>query len=100
MSLKISFSSFEEFLIFHIITDLKPDSFFSKIQDPYITRSLPYVIGTPAFMQDDDVGLVEMPSGTHHLLNLFLPSMPTKNLRVLVLSEFELTTIVCMYSQF
>lgn len=32
-------------------------------QDPYIGRSLPYIIGTQAFYQDDDVGLVDEPSG-------------------------------------
>ncbi|ELT97183.1 hypothetical protein CAPTEDRAFT_196064 [Capitella teleta] len=30
--------------------------------DPYIGRSLPYIIGTQAFYQDDDVGLVDEPS--------------------------------------
>ena len=33
-------------------------------QDPYINRPLPHLIGTPAFYQTDDVGLVEELSGS------------------------------------
>lgn len=29
-----------------------------------MTRPLPHIIGTPLFMQEDDVGLVEPPSGS------------------------------------
>ncbi|KAI0209401.1 WASH complex subunit 2C, partial [Lamellibrachia satsuma] len=31
-------------------------------KDPYLSRPLPYLIGTPAFQQSDDIGLVEQPS--------------------------------------
>ena len=32
---------------------------FSYLQDPYVTRPLPYLIGTPQFIEDDNVGLTE-----------------------------------------
>lgn len=34
------------------------------LQDPYINRLLPLLIGTPKFMEDDCVGLAEEESGT------------------------------------
>ena len=34
-----------------------------EAKDPYLPRALPYMIGSQAFMQDDDVGLVDMSSG-------------------------------------
>ena len=34
-----------------------------EAKDPYLHRALPYMIGSNAFMQDDDVGLLDMPSG-------------------------------------
>ena len=36
---------------------------FLTHQDPYITRPMPYLIGTPQFMEDDNVGLMEDVSG-------------------------------------
>ena len=34
-----------------------------EAKDPYLHRPLPYLIGSQAFAQDDDVGLIDLPSG-------------------------------------
>lgn len=36
------------------------ESFFPVFQDPYLDRTLPHLIGTPNFMQDDNVGLKDI----------------------------------------
>lgn len=54
----------------HIICWVTLHIDISLSQDPYISRPLPYIIGSQAFYQDDDVGLVDEPSGkTDHWLD-------------------------------
>jgi hypothetical protein len=36
---------------------------FVFTQDPYVVRTLPCLIGSPMFLQDDNVGLMEDVSG-------------------------------------
>ena len=39
------------------------DMYVCVWQDPYVTRPLPCLIGSPMFLQDDNVGLMEDVSG-------------------------------------
>jgi len=39
-----------------------------EVKDPYVLRSLPVLIGSDAFHQQDNVGLVDVPSGKLFLL--------------------------------
>ena len=34
-----------------------------EVKDPYVLRSLPVLIGSQAFHENDNVGLVDLPSG-------------------------------------
>ena len=43
-----------------------------EMKDPYVLRSLPFLIGSQDFHQSDNVGLVDLPSGNSILIDLLV----------------------------